>query len=431
MVDDRRLDDHARLELLLHRAPLALEAGAAQREDRVALLRLGLEDVHEDDVADGQLRLALGMAAVELAVADDAFGLGADVDEDLVLVDPDDGALDDVAVLEALDVRVLLGEELLHRRRLGAEVADGAGSGSSSSPAAGASAVSSSLRASVGLCRHRSRRQRLASVRRLSPGASVGASAGASRWLPRSRRAGGLGGVRARGLCDRGRGSADRRRLDLGLRPTRPAPRSTQWPRHHRLTQRPWPSLGGGRCGGWGLLRGVGRPRRWRARLRRRPPRGPLGRLLRVRGNRLRLRRGPALLFFGQLSCLSCSVDVPEIQRGLGSAQAVVRNDEMTVRGDWAAVLSLRGEAGVDDLQLCCLPEPGESSTRFLAATIGRPCPNCPISPLSPRHSTLPSSAVRSRPWPPLDPSPCGGRRPSSRHSSASASPTSAGAASS
>ena len=56
VVDDRRLDDHARLELLLHRAPLALEAGAAEREDRVALLRLGLEDVDEDRVADGQLR---------------------------------------------------------------------------------------------------------------------------------------------------------------------------------------------------------------------------------------------------------------------------------------------------------------------------------------------------------------------------------------
>ena len=34
VVDDRRLDDDARLELLLHRAPLALEAGAAQRQDR-------------------------------------------------------------------------------------------------------------------------------------------------------------------------------------------------------------------------------------------------------------------------------------------------------------------------------------------------------------------------------------------------------------
>ena len=56
---------------------------------------------------------------------DDALALRPDVDEDLVLVDPDDGALDDVAVLEALDVGVLLGEQLLHRGRLGAEVADG------------------------------------------------------------------------------------------------------------------------------------------------------------------------------------------------------------------------------------------------------------------------------------------------------------------
>src|SRR6185503_1385945 len=81
VVDDRRLDDHARLELLLHRAPLALEAGAAEREDRVALLGLRLEDVDEDRVADGELRLALGVAAVELAVADDTLGLRADVDE--------------------------------------------------------------------------------------------------------------------------------------------------------------------------------------------------------------------------------------------------------------------------------------------------------------------------------------------------------------
>src|SRR4029078_3047601 len=40
VVDDRGLDDQASLELLLHRAPLALEAGAAEREDRVALLGL-------------------------------------------------------------------------------------------------------------------------------------------------------------------------------------------------------------------------------------------------------------------------------------------------------------------------------------------------------------------------------------------------------
>ena len=62
----------------------------------------------------------LGVAAEELPVADHALGLGADVDQDLVLVDADDRAFDDIAVLEALDVGVLLGEQLLHRRRLGA-----------------------------------------------------------------------------------------------------------------------------------------------------------------------------------------------------------------------------------------------------------------------------------------------------------------------
>ena len=72
---------------------------------------------------------ALGVAAVELAVADDAFRLGADVDEDLVLVDADDVAFDDVAVLEAPDLGRLLVEQLLHRRRLGAVVDTRRGSG--------------------------------------------------------------------------------------------------------------------------------------------------------------------------------------------------------------------------------------------------------------------------------------------------------------
>src|SRR6185369_2908236 len=75
VVDDGRLDDDARLELLLHRAPLALEPGAAQREDDVALRRLRLEDVHEDGIADVQRGLGLRVASEELAVADDTFAL--------------------------------------------------------------------------------------------------------------------------------------------------------------------------------------------------------------------------------------------------------------------------------------------------------------------------------------------------------------------
>ena len=60
------------------------------------------------------------MAPIELAIADDALALGADVDENLVLVDPHNRAFDNVPVLEALDVGVLLGQQLGHRGRLGA-----------------------------------------------------------------------------------------------------------------------------------------------------------------------------------------------------------------------------------------------------------------------------------------------------------------------
>src|SRR6185436_10979546 len=124
VVDDRRLDDDARLELLLHRAPLPLEAGPAQRQDGVTLRRLRLEHIDEDGVADRKGLLALAtVASEELAVADDALALRTDIHEDLILVDADDRALDDVAVLEALDVGFLLGEQLLHRRRFGSQIA--------------------------------------------------------------------------------------------------------------------------------------------------------------------------------------------------------------------------------------------------------------------------------------------------------------------
>ena len=89
--------------------------------------------------------LDLGVAAVQLAVADDALRLGADVDEDLVLVDAHDGALDDVAVLEAADLAGLLVEQLFHRRRLGA-VVDARRRRATPASAGGASAKSDSRR---------------------------------------------------------------------------------------------------------------------------------------------------------------------------------------------------------------------------------------------------------------------------------------------
>src|SRR5207245_8039472 len=74
-----------------------------------------------------QRGLGLGVATEQLAIADDALGLCADVDEDLVLVDPDHGPFDDVTVLEGLDLGVLLREQLLHRGRLGTGADRGGG----------------------------------------------------------------------------------------------------------------------------------------------------------------------------------------------------------------------------------------------------------------------------------------------------------------
>jgi formamidopyrimidine-DNA glycosylase len=45
---------------------------------------------------------------------------------------------------------------------------------------------------------------------------------------------------------------------------------------------------------------------------------------------------------------------------------------------DWAAVRSLRAKLAWTCLKLCCLPEPGESSTRLLAATITSAVPELP-----------------------------------------------------
>ena len=70
----------------------------------------------------------------ELAGRDDTFGLVTDVEEDLVAVDLDDGAFDDVAVVEVLDGRVNCREEVLFRtdvvdRNLGRVVIGKSGDG--------------------------------------------------------------------------------------------------------------------------------------------------------------------------------------------------------------------------------------------------------------------------------------------------------------
>jgi hypothetical protein len=345
-VDDRRLDYHARLELLLHRAPLALEAGPPQGQDRVALLGLGLEDVDEDRVADGELRLRFGVAAVQLAVADDAFGLGPDVDEDLVLVDPDDGPFDDVAMLEALDVRVLLREQLFHRRRLRTEIARrrrllglvlGRGRGI-------CRVVGVERRLVGGLHRRRAVRGR-----RFAVTARVGHLVGRHGVIRRGGHGGGLfhGRFGGRGLAS-------------GLRHV------------GRCVCR----LGGVSRGGFGVGGLVGDGGRCG---------GPVGGVVLVRGNRLGL-DGPVLLLFGQRSGLSCG-EVPRHDNGLGSAQAWSGTIRVVVRARWAAVRSFV-RAWLDVSSAVCLLGPMESSTGVCTATIARPCPNYPTWRSSPTPST-------------------------------------------
>ena len=291
VVDDRRLDDDARLELLLHRAPLALEAGASQRQDDVALGRLGLEDVDQDGVADVELRLALAMATEQLAIADDALALGADVDEDLVLVDADDLALDDVTVLEALDVRVLLGEQLLHRRRLGALRRAPGRPAPRHRSAAGASAVSSAdsepsvplrwmprrrVRRRQGPQRRaRSRRRRARSRRRWGPPARRRTPMRRSRPLPAL-----VASASAEGPAGSPSGSAA---ASVATASVATASVATASGRGCGFL---------GRCDGVGGAGGgfVGDGNRRGA---------VLGRLV-GGGDGLRLRRGPALLLFGQ-----------------------------------------------------------------------------------------------------------------------------------
>ena len=115
------VDDAVLLLDLLDGAPGALVLGALLGQDQPAFLVLLLEDQGLDLVADGDDLVGVDVVLDrQLTRGDDALGLVADVEQDLVAVDLDDGALDDVAVVEVLDGRVDGGEEVL----FGADVVD-------------------------------------------------------------------------------------------------------------------------------------------------------------------------------------------------------------------------------------------------------------------------------------------------------------------
>jgi len=111
--------DHGSVGLLLRgHDPGRLGTRAAQAEDDVAFLVLGLKDVDLDLVAGLELGIHVS-AQSELLARDDAFGLGPDVDEDLVRVDSYDDPIHDVPVVGGFEGLLLEVEVVLHGHRCG------------------------------------------------------------------------------------------------------------------------------------------------------------------------------------------------------------------------------------------------------------------------------------------------------------------------
>ena len=97
----------------LDAAPRLLEARALLGHDQAAVLVLLGEDQRVDLLAHLDLVVRVdGLADRELVVGDDPLALVADVDEDLVVVDADDLAGDDLALLEGGEGRVVVGNDL-------------------------------------------------------------------------------------------------------------------------------------------------------------------------------------------------------------------------------------------------------------------------------------------------------------------------------
>ena len=112
-LDDGALDRLAGLGGGLDLAPGLLEAGALLGQQQAAVLVLLGEDQRVDLLAQLDLVVRVDrLADRQLAERDDPLALVADVDQDLVLVDLDDLARNDVALLEGDDGRVVVGDDL-------------------------------------------------------------------------------------------------------------------------------------------------------------------------------------------------------------------------------------------------------------------------------------------------------------------------------
>src|SRR5581483_6061572 len=100
----------------LDRLPRDLEACALLQEDQATLGILLRHHERGDLVADRDLVGRMHRPADrELADGDDAFGLVTDVDEDFVLVHTDDGAVDDLALVDRREGRLVVRNQLAVR----------------------------------------------------------------------------------------------------------------------------------------------------------------------------------------------------------------------------------------------------------------------------------------------------------------------------
>ena len=110
---------------LLDGAPRTLVLGTLLRQDQAAFLVLLGEDEGFDGLAERDDLVRVDVVAdAQLASGDDALALVADVEQDFVLVDLDDGAVDELAVLD-VDHRAVDGIGERHAEIVGDDLAGG------------------------------------------------------------------------------------------------------------------------------------------------------------------------------------------------------------------------------------------------------------------------------------------------------------------
>ena len=120
--DDGALNDAVSFLDLLDVAPGALVLGTLLGQNQTAFLVFLGDDKGLDGVADLDDFVRINVLLDgKLAGGDDTLGLVADVEQDLVMIDLDDGTFDQITIIEVLDGGIDCLDEVL----FGADVVDG------------------------------------------------------------------------------------------------------------------------------------------------------------------------------------------------------------------------------------------------------------------------------------------------------------------